>query len=264
MTATAKDLLNNNENVDGPLFKGGLIDWILFALAMISLGLLSWQNFFHVDSTDLLIIRVTDYSVCGIFAFEFFWSWYKEGWTFAYLKRNWYAVLGMIPVSHSILHYHPFVRAILVFFRFARAIDRILGQGFTFRLINRYKDKFIGAISGFVTLIVLERVADVLVKGTYTENIAKALADEQTQLREMVLEKLKSDPQTGKFSKLPYHDVIVENVINTILRVTESILQDQRTDELVADMLRVNIDQLREAIAEQEDERKEKRQLRKS
>lgn len=236
-----------------PLLEGRRLDWVLFALAIISLCLLLWQNFFHVSSGELFIIRLTDYSVCAIFAAEFFWRWYENGWTIRYLGRNWYAILGMIPISASIMHPHPWLRGLLILARFGRAIDRILGEGFTFRLVDRVQSKVVNAVSGVVTIAMLDRVADVLAKGTYTENIAKALAKDEGVLRQMVLEKLKSDPQTGRLSWLPYHDEIAQNVISTVLRVAENILNDPRTDELVADMLRVNLDQLRSAIKEQED-----------
>lgn len=236
-----------------PLLEGRLLDWVLFALAIISLGLLLWQNFAHVSREELIIIRLTDYTVCVIFAIEFFLRWFEDGWTLRYLGRNWYALLGMIPISASIMHPYPWLRALLILARFGRAIDRVLGEGFTFRLVDRVQSRVVNAVSGVVTIAVLDRVADVLVKGTYTENIARALAEDEGVLRQMVLEKLKNDPQTGRLSWLPYHDEIAQNVITTVLRVTESILKDPRTDELVADMLRVNLDQLRAAIKAQEE-----------
>lgn len=236
-----------------PLFEGRALDWFLFALAIISLGLLLWQNFAHVSREELIIIRLTDYTVCVIFAIEFFLRWYEDGWTLRYLGRNWYAILGMIPISASIMHPYPWLRALLILARFGRAIDRVLGEGFTFRLVDRVQSRAVNAVSGIVTIAVLDRVADVLVKGTYTDNIAQALSKDEGVLRQMVLEKLKSAPQTGRLSWLPYHDEIAENVITTVLRVAESILKDPRTDELVADMLKVNLDQLRAAIREQEE-----------
>jgi hypothetical protein len=239
-----------------PLFKGRPIDWLLFGLAMVSLGLLVWQNVAHVTRDQLILIRLTDYSVCTIFAGEFFWRWHLDAWTLRYLSRNWYAFLGMIPVSAGILHTHPWWRLLFILARFGRAIDRILGEGFTYRLVNRFKDYVINAVSGIVTITVLNRVEDVLVKGTYTRNIARALAENEEHLREMVLDKLKADPQTRRLAWLPYHDAIVQSVVSAVLRVTENILNDPRTDELVADMLRENLAQLREAVEQQEADRK--------
>ena len=161
----------------------------------------------------------------------------------------------MIPVSQHYMLYHPLWRGVLIFARFGRAIDRVLGDGFTYRLINRVKDPIVGAISGVVTIAMLDRVADVLAKGTYTKNIARALADNEADLRTMVMEKLKADPQLGRLSRLPYHDAIVQSVVSAVLRVTEDVLKDPRTDALVADMLRENLEQLRAAVAAQEAEK---------
>lgn len=232
-----------------PLFSGRGIDWLLFALAMLSLCMLAWQNFFHVSGNVLWWIRAVDYSVCGLFAFEFFLRWHQAGWTLHYLGRNWYAFLGMIPVSHSLLHHHPWIRLLLSLARLGRAIDRVLGDGFTYRLVSRVKDTVLGAVSGAITVAVLDEVADVLVKGTYTRNISRVLAENEVELRLMVMDKLRSDPQTGKLTWLPYYNSIVDSVIQAVLRVTEGILNDPRTDELVADLLRENITQIRAAIA---------------
>jgi len=233
------------------LFSGGITDWILFALAMLSLLLLAWQNFFHVSKEALWWIRTVDYTVCSIFAFEFFYHWRQDGWTRHYLARNWYAFLGMIPVSHGMFHDWPILRFILTMARLARAIDRVLGHGFTLRLLNRVKDTVVNAVSGVITVAVLDEVADVLVKGTYTRNIANALEENQNELRDMVREKLRNDPQAGRFKRMPFYNEIIESVTDTVLRVTEQVLLDPRTDELVADMLRENIAQIRSAVAEQ-------------
>ena len=230
------------------LFSGGISDWVLFVLAMLSLVMVAWQNFFHVSRDQLWWIRTVDYTVCSIFAFEFFYHWRQDGWTRQYLARNWYAFLGMIPVTHVMFRDWPILRLILALARIGRAIDRILGDGFTFRLVNRVKDIVVGAIAGTITVAVLNEVADVLVKGTYTRNISRALAENQDELRDMVREKLREDPQTGKLGWLPYYDTIVESVIMAVLRVTQGILNDPRTDELVADLLRENITQIRQSV----------------
>lgn len=249
-------LLPRQPSDQPPLFSGRAMDWLLFALAMLSLVMLAWQNFFHVDKDALWWIRTIDYSVCGLFAFEFFWRWWQNGWSLHYFGRNWYAFLGMIPVSHALLRFHPWLRLLLVLARLGRAVDRVLGEGFTYRLVNRVKDAVVGAISGTITVAVLNEVADVLVKGTYTRNVSRVLAENEFELRLMVLEKLRDDPLAGSLSGVPYYDTIVDSVIRAVLRVTEGVLNDPRTDELVADMLRENITQIRAAVEQAQEARK--------
>lgn len=237
-----------------PLFRGRLSDWFLLLLALASICLLAWINLVDITPQQLFWVRAVDYAICFAFAAEFFRHGRRVGWTDRYLARHWYAFLGMIPVTHALLE-HPWVGLLFVLSRLVRAIDRVLGEGFVVRLLNRGKDLLIGAISGAITVAVLNEVADVLVRGTYTRNVSRALAENERELRAMILDKLREDPQAGKLRWLPYYNVIVDSVIVAVLRVTEGILNDPRTDELVADMLRVNIDQLRAAVEQAQSDR---------
>lgn len=230
------------------LFRGGISDWALFLLAVISLGLLTWASFTRLTADQFFWVRVIDSAICLVFAIELTLHWRLAGWNAAYVRRNWYAVLGIIPAAHPVVFAVPALVALLLVIRLARALDRVLGAGFTWRLLNRVRELVVNAISGVVTIAVLNEVADVLVKGTYTRNISRALTENQDELRAMVMEKLRDDPQTGKLAWVPYHNEIAASVIDTVLRVTEEILKDPRTDQLVADLLRENISQLRAAV----------------
>ena len=64
----------------------------------------------------------------------------------------------------------------------------------------------------------------------------------------MILEKIKEDSSAGRLSALPFHDDIVRAVADTTLRVLNDVLMDPRTDELVATMLRENVEQIRMAV----------------
>jgi len=237
-----------------PLFRGRLSDWLLLLLALFSIALLAWINLAQITAQQLFWVRVVDYGICLAFAAEFFRHGRRVGWTDGYIARHWYAFLGMVPVTHALLE-HPVIGLVFVLARLVRAIDRVLGEGFVARLLNRGKDTLIGAVSGAITVAVLNEVANVLVKGTYTRNVSRALAENERELRAMILDKLRDDPQAGKLRWLPYYNTIVDSVIVAVLRVTEGVLNDPRTDELVAHMLRVNIDQLRKAVEQAQSDR---------
>lgn len=230
------------------LIAGGWTNYVLLGLAFASTAWLIWPLVLPVTAKQMLWIQIIDSAVCLLFAIEFLAHWRQAGWGWHYLGRNWYAFIAMTPVAHPVIIANPWLSLLLVVARIGRAIDRILGKGFFFRLLARLKNAILQAISGVVTVVVLEEVADVLSKGTYTRNISRALQENQHELREMIMEKLREDPETRKLTRLPYYDSIVETIINAILRVTESTLNDPRTDELVADILRENIVQLRAAV----------------
>ncbi|MDM4772027.1 ion transporter [Solimonas sp. SE-A11] len=233
------------------------LDWIMLVLAILSIGLLSWETWGSVTEVQRDWILRTDVLICALFAAEFLWRWREEGWRRAYLGRNWYEILGMIPIASPALRgFRLFrvIRILILLGRFGMAADRALGDDFTYRLVRRVKKAIVGSISSAVTVAVLNEVADVMARGTYTKNISRALEENQNELRAMILEKLREDQQTGRLKRLPFYNDIVESVIDAAMRVIEQVLNDPRTDELVSDMLRENLTQLRTAIEQKDRE----------
>lgn len=228
------------------------LDWIMLALAVISVGLLAWVTFAAVPyETQLLVFRI-DIGFCAVFALEFLWRWRKNGWKRGFFLRNWYEILGMIPVSHPALRGFRLIRLVIVLMRLGRVADRTFGEYFTHRLVVRVSNAVVKAIKKPVTVAVLDEVADVLRTGHYTQNVARALRENQSEISSMVLEKLRNDPQAGRFSSLPFYDDLVCSISDTVLRVVLEVLTDRRTDELVADTLRENLEQIRLAVRNNE------------
>ena len=121
------------------------------------------------------------------------------------------------------------------------------------RLINHTSDQVISAIKRPITVAVLDEVADVLRAGHYTQNVASALQENRSQLKQMFAEKIKNDPTGKNIGLLPFHDKLIDELTETVLRVIFEVLADPRTDELVSDMLRDNITQIRAAVRERQD-----------
>ena len=130
-----------------------------------------------------------------------------------------------------------------------RTLVRVgLREPFVVRLINRASEQVVGVIKRPITIAVLDEVADVLQTGHYTRNIAAALRENHEEIKAMVAEKIKSDPTAGNINFIPFHDRIIDEASETTLRVILEVLADPRTDELVSDMLRDNITQIRAAV----------------
>ncbi|GAA1477666.1 hypothetical protein GCM10009623_21120 [Nocardioides aestuarii] len=101
-----------------------------------------------------------------------------------------------------------------------------------------------------LTIVVLDEVAAVLQAGHYTRNISDALKENHDELKALVAEKVKQDPSVRLIGRLPGYDTIVSQVSETTLRVLIEMLDDPRTDELISDLLRNNIEQIKEAVRE--------------
>lgn len=228
------------------------LDWLMLALALASIVLLLWDALGTLDPVTYRRLVIADYVICGLFATEFVWRWRADGWSGRYLRRNWYELLGMIPVQHPLLRSLRLLRIVILLARFGMAADRAFGDEFTYRVVSRFKRGIVDSIRGAVTLAVIEEIESVLVRGTYTRNLRRVLQENQLELRAMVMEKLRQDKHAGRLSKLPFYNDIVQSVIDGVMRMGEEFLRDPRTDELVADLLRENLQQIRAAVAQKE------------
>lgn len=226
----------------------GPLDWLMLLLAVFSVSLLGWVTFADVSTETAHRVFVVDTVVCGIFALEFTWRWWREGWDRWFPLRHWYEVLGMIPVSHPALRGLRLLRIVVLVMRFGSAADRVFGARFSARVVNRVTGAVVEAIKRPITVAVLDEVVDVLQTGHYSRNVATALELHRDELRTMILEKIKEDGRVGKLSVLPFHDDVVRAVADTTLRVLNEVLMDPRTDELIATMLRENVEQIRMAV----------------
>lgn len=231
----------------------GIVDWLMLALAILSVGLLLFEWLATPAPEISQLIAVADVTICAIFATEFTWRWRQAGWTWHYVKRNWYEVLGMIPLQEPALRgFRLFrvLRIMILLSRFGRAADRALGDEFTYLLVKRFKDVIVESIASSVTVAVLDEVADVLKRAQFSKNVGRAMQENHVELRAMLLEKLRDDPQARRLSRLPFAADLTEAVIDAVLRVLDQLLQDPRTDELIADVLRENLQQIRRSVEE--------------
>lgn len=135
----------------------------------------------------------------------------------------------------------------------ARAlIRRGIRPPFVVKLINRTSERVVETIKRPITVAMLDEVADVLREGHYARNLADALRENHAQVADMVREKIKQDPTGRHVGLIPFHDRMINEASETVLRVVLEVLADPRTDELISDLLRDNLAQLRQAVRERE------------
>ncbi|WP_245552924.1 ion transporter [Nocardia veterana] len=225
-------------------------DLVMLVLAIVSVVLVVWITFFSVPQHTYRVIVVVDYSICAVFAAEFAWRWRRADWSWTFPLVYWYEVLGMIPVTSPFFRGFRLLRIVVILVRLARVADRAFGDRVTAAVVNRSVGVIVEAVKRPVTMAVLEEVADVLRRGQYTRNIAAALEENRDELDAMILELIKNDPAAGRVRYVPFHDEIIRAIADTSFRIVFQVLADPRTDELVGDVLRENINQMRIAVRE--------------
>ncbi len=236
----------------------GWVNWVMLALALLSIGLLSWEMWWPPDETTRRAILIADTVICAIFAVEFIWRMRQQEDRRGFVLRNWYEILGMIPAAHPALRSLRLLRVLRILVILARvgaAADRAMGEETTHRWLQAVRMRIVNALSGAITVAVLDEVGAVLQKGHYTQNIARALEENRPHLAAMLGEKLRHDEQLRRFSRLPFYGLVVDAAVAASLRVAHEALLDERTDELIADALRENLVQIRRSVWEQDAQR---------
>ena len=133
-------------------------------------------------------------------------------------------------------------------------VRRGLRTPWVIRRINRLRDRVIRLVKRPITIMVLDEVADVIQTGHYTRNIADALIENHDEVKRLVAEKVREDPKVRLIGRLPGYDTVVAEVSETTLRVLIEMLGDERMDELISDMLRNNLQQIKQAVRDRDHE----------
>ena len=133
-------------------------------------------------------------------------------------------------------------------------VRRGLHTPWAIRRINRLSLWAVDLVKRPITVAVLDEVSEVLASGHYTKNISAALVENHDDLVALVAEKVRNDPSSRVVSRIPGYDTIVHQVSETTLRVVIEMLGDPRMDELISDLLRNNLDQIKDAVRQRRDE----------
>jgi hypothetical protein len=116
---------------------------------------------------------------------------------------------------------------------------------------SRLAERALTIVKRPLTIVVLDEVAAVLRTGHYTKNISDALRENHDELKALVAEKVRQDPNVRLIGRLPGYDTIVNEVSETTLRVLIEMLQDPRADELISDLIRNNLEQIKQAVRDE-------------
>lgn len=234
----------------------GIIDWLMLALAVLSIGLLSYALLAEIPAERRYTIFLIDTAICGIFAVEFVARWVGDDRPRTFPLRRWYEILGMIPVAHPALRSFRLlrlVRIVVLLSRFGRATDRALGEEFTYRLTRRFRGAVADALGDAVTLRMMDEIEDVVAQGAFTRNLATTLEENQPRIHGIIVEKVRRDRTVGRLRYLPFFNDLVDTMAVVAQRVLIEFLRDPRADGLGKAVLQENLAQLRTAIQQRED-----------
>ncbi len=205
----------------------------MLALAVVSLVLLSIDMyfpdlFFEPEYQSWLLVRI-DWGICAVFLVEFGIRWFHAKQKLRFVVRNWYDILGMIPLGHPALRGFRLLRAVrivAVLMRLRRGVDRAFGEGFADGLIRRYKNIFVEIITDAVVLRVLGVVEEVINKGRFGHSIQGVLEQNRHEIHQLVRHNLQRSRTLARVERLP----LMSNLTDTILEESTDVIFGVLTD----------------------------------
>lgn len=232
-----------------------ILDWVMLALAIVSVAMLAYETWGDPTAAQRDMIIRLDYAIIGVFALEFMYRWSRDPRPRTFVLRNWYDLLAMIPVHHPLvrgLRLFRLVRVAVILSRFGRAADRAFGEEVTYRFLSKFKGVITETVADAVTIRVMDMTLEVLQKGEYAKNMADHLEAHGDDMMAIIHERVKEDPKIGKVRHIPFFDDIVESTSRVTLRLSIDLLRDDRMDQMIKDVIKQNVEQIRSAVKENE------------
>jgi hypothetical protein len=231
------------------------IDAFVLLLALASVALVLVQALTDPTPDVERRIRWAEYGLIALFALEFLFALARHEHRVAYAVRNWYEVLALVPVTSGPVlawSWYPAIAVAVVLARFGRVVDRLFGDEAFYRIVARTREVVVESVADAVTLRVLDQTLAVLQKGEYTRNLADALETHGDDMMAIITEKVKKDPEVGAVRHLPFFDSLVATSAKVTQRILIDLLRDPRMDQMVKDIIRLNVEQIRADVAKRE------------
>ncbi|MEA3136360.1 MAG: voltage-gated potassium channel [Thermoplasmata archaeon] len=229
----------------------GPVEVFVLLLAIASVSLVFYQLFGGPNAAQLQIVQRLEYAIVVLFLIEFLFALVRHDHRGVYLARNWYEVLALIPVTGgpaTTLPLFPVLRVAVLLARFGRLFDRLYGDEAFYRGLGRLQAIVVEWVADAVTLRILDQTLLVLQKGAFTRNLADALEAHGAEMEDVILEKVRADPSLARVRHLPFFDDVVAVTSTVGRRIAIETLRDPRMDDLVKEVIRTNLKQIRDEV----------------
>lgn len=216
-----------------------ILHWAAFALSLISLVLLSaWVFSSHGPVPTVWV--VFDIGLGVAFVIEFFtrsgFQWDRG----AYLRTRFFDFVAIIPalalVNHGFAIQGVWVWIILVA-RFARAIDRLVGDGFVRRNIWALVEGFEEGITDSVLRRIVARVQADMDRAHFTHGIAEAFVKNKFAVLQRVRAATPHDGVVPSLAHIVGLDAALERAEERTYDAVVQIIDSKEVDRAVRDVI---------------------------
>lgn len=240
---------------DAPERKITIVDIVMISLALVSVGLLIYEEVYDPGAAATRRIIIIDLVIVGIFAIEFLWRLARAPDRKAYVKGHWYDLVGMVPVSHPLFRGFRLARVlrlVVLSGRLVRATNRSFGEAVVEKTVGRYKDIIVEEISDRIILRVLDETERVLTAGAYGSSTARALHANRDALMARINDQLKEDRATRWAMHVPGMERVLEAVQERTINSVIATVGSEEVNQTIISVVREILGDLRREVAKKE------------
>jgi voltage-gated potassium channel len=130
-----------------------LLTWDITMVVLALASLVMVVQYDQADDRGKRLLELADYILVGLFALDFAWDLHRAGDRRRFLRRNWWAVLGMVPLAWTNLDYLRLLRLTRAFriLRTFRGLAKVIGR--TQTAMERSHVGRLAIVSGSIMLV---------------------------------------------------------------------------------------------------------------
>lgn len=209
-------------------------DLAMIALGVLSLGIVAYDYFYRSTLTadQVFLLEVADLAIVLVFVAEFAWRWSGNKWRLNFVLRNWFDILGMVPMMATNI---PLFRAFrllrigMVASRLLRMYAYATGQQSAQRVFDRYHAALVEEVTDHVMLRTLAMVEDIAAKGGYV----RALGDSLHQQRQDIADAAVKGARAGGVGQVVAWVPGAEKAVHdTAMATVDSMVASLRSEEM--------------------------------
>jgi voltage-gated potassium channel len=218
----------------GEVRKRNLRDLAMVALGVGSLAIIAYDFFYRSTLTreQVLALELVDLAIVLVFAAEFVWRWSKEGWKARFVLRNWFDVVGLVPMvvtNFPLFRAFRLLRVFMVASRLLRMWAYVTGHQSAQRVFDKYREALVEEVTDRVMLQSIAMVEDVAARGGYLRALGDSLEQSREDIAAAALEGAHAKGLGKVTSLVPGVDVAVREAV---LAAVDSAVVTLRSAEM--------------------------------
>jgi hypothetical protein len=234
-----------------------LRDVAMLALGVASLGLVAYGFLYgaSLPAAEVAQLQAIDLAIVAVFAAEFAWRWRRAEDRGRFVLRNWFDLLGMVPmVVTNIPVFRAFrlLRLGMIASRLLRMWSFLTGERSAQLVLDRYRAALVEEVADRVMLRSIAMVEGSIARGAYPRALGDTLHARRDDLARMAVESGRANELSGWFTMVPGLEAMARRAALAAVDTAVAALRSEEMQRAFEATVRSLSAELKEEVARKE------------